>query len=116
MTAPPVPPPAAAMLSKPARLLVAGALTALGFGAIVAGTIIIGGGRDFHAVRVAAALVFMLPVAIILVWREQTPLVRIVGVLAALLLGAAAWWQIPCRLGGMNLLRVTGERDDLRAA
>ena len=86
------PSPAASggQLSKPARLLVAGALTALGFGAIVAGTIIIGGGRDFHAVRVAAALVFMLPVAIILVWREQTPLVRIVGVLAA-----CSWVQPP---------------------
>jgi hypothetical protein len=116
MSAPPAPPPRAATFSKPARLLVAFALTALGFGAIVAGTIIIGGGRDFHAIRVVAALVFMLPVAITLVWREQTPLVRAAAALAALLLGAAAWWQLPCRIGGMNLLRATGERDELRSS
>jgi hypothetical protein len=116
MSAPPAPPPRAATFSKPARLLVAIALTALGFGAIVAGTIIIGGGRDFHAIRIAAALVFMFPVAIALVWREQTPAVRVAGALGALLLGAAAWWQIPCRLGGMNLLRATGERDELRTS
>lgn len=114
MSAPPAPPPTAT-LSKPARLLVAIASTALGFGAIVAGTITIGAGRDFHAIRVAATLVFMLPIAIALAWRDQTPLVRFAGVLAALFLGAAAWWQIPCRIGGVNLLHATYERDELRA-
>ena len=100
--------------SRPARVAVAVVLTALGFAAIVGSTYAAGYGRDLHAVRVAAAVLFMLPVALVLVWRNYGPRTRLGGAAAALLLGAAAWWQIPCRFGGMNLLVAASERDHLR--
>jgi len=96
------------------RLLFAVALTTIAFGAIWGASVAAGYGRDLHPLRVAATVLLMLSVAIALAWSVQTPLARIGGVVAVFLIGAVAWWQVPCRTDGPNLLNAAARRNALR--
>lgn len=108
-SAPPVPP-----RPGPPRLLIAKALTAVAFGVIWGATWAAGYGRDLHPLRVMATVLLMLTVAIALAWSVQTRLARVGGVLVVFLLGAVAWWEVPCRMDGPNLLNAAATRDALR--
>lgn len=105
-------PPARGLFTQ--YLVPAAGFVVLSFACIHGFTWAAGFGHDLHVFRILAAIAVLAVAAFLFVSPGRSLQARVGAAAGAAVFGTFAWWVVPCRPAGMNLLNAVANRDALR--